>query len=73
MSCDVGEVTESLRAGKLQNLFIPSKTATLVSSFAVEDLPSAELQTGSCACSEEPAFGQNTLMMMMVMMMMMMN
>ena len=25
--------------GKLQNLFIPSKTATLVSEFAVEDLP----------------------------------
>ena len=30
--------------GKLQNLFIPGKTAALVPEFAVEDLPSAELQ-----------------------------
>ena len=30
--------------GKLPHLFIPSKTAALVSEFAVEDLPSAELQ-----------------------------
>ena len=30
--------------GKLPHLFIPSKTATLVPEFAVEDLPSAELQ-----------------------------
>ena len=29
---------------KLPHLFIPCKTATLVSEFAVEDLPSAELQ-----------------------------
>ena len=27
------------RNGKLPHLFIPSKTATLVSEFAVEDLP----------------------------------
>ena len=30
--------------GKLPHLFIPGKTAALVSEFAVEDLPSAELQ-----------------------------
>ena len=30
--------------GKLPDLFIPSKTAALVPEFAVEDLPSAELQ-----------------------------
>ena len=30
--------------GKLLHLFIPSKTATLVPEFAVEDLPLAELQ-----------------------------
>ena len=30
--------------GKLPHLFIPSKTAALVPEFAVEDLPSAELQ-----------------------------
>ena len=48
---------------------IPGKTATFVPEFAVEDLPSAELQPGSCVCSEGPALGQNTLMMMMMMMM----
>ena len=30
--------------GKLPHLFIPGKTAALVPEFAVEDLPSAELQ-----------------------------
>ena len=30
--------------GKLLHLFIPGKTAALVPEFAVEDLPSAELQ-----------------------------
>ena len=30
--------------GKLRNLLIPGKTAALVPEFAVEDLPSAELQ-----------------------------
>ena len=30
--------------GKIPHLFIPGKTAALVSEFAVEDLPSAELQ-----------------------------
>ena len=30
--------------GKLPRLFIPSKTATLVPEFAMEDLPWAELQ-----------------------------
>ena len=32
--------------GKLPHLFIPSKTAALDPEFAVEDLPSAELQPG---------------------------
>ena len=32
------------RNGKLPHLLIPSKTAALVPKFAVEDLPSAELQ-----------------------------
>ena len=31
--------------GKLAHLSIPSKTAALVPEFAVEDLPSAELQS----------------------------
>ena len=31
--------------GKLPHLFIPGKTAALVPKFAVEDLPSAELQS----------------------------
>ena len=39
------------------------RTTTLIPEFAVEDLASAELQPGSCACSEGPALGQNTLMM----------
>ena len=30
--------------GKLQRLFIPGNTTSLVPEFAVEDLPSAELQ-----------------------------
>ena len=30
--------------GKIPHLLIPSKTATLIPEFAVEDLPSAELQ-----------------------------
>ena len=50
--------------GKLQHLFIPSKTATLVPESAVEDLPlgiTAALRTGFCI--ERPALGQNTLMM----------
>ena len=39
---------------------ISGKTASLGPKFA-EDLPSAELQLGSCACSEGPAHGQNIL------------
>ena len=30
--------------GKLPHLFIPAKTAALLAEFAVEDMPSAELQ-----------------------------
>ena len=39
---------------------IPGKTAVLVSEFAVEDLPLAELQPRFLHCSEGPALGQNT-------------
>ena len=46
---------------------IPGKTATLVPEFAVEDLPSAELNIGSCVCSEGSALRQNILMTMIVM------
>ena len=49
--------------GKLPHLFIASKTATLLPEFAVEDLPSTELQTRFCACSEGPALVQSTFMM----------
>ena len=35
---------ERVRCGKLRHLFIPGKTAALVSEFAVEDLPLSELQ-----------------------------
>ena len=41
---------------------ILGKTAALVPEFAVEDLPSAELQPCVLFCSEGPALGQNTLM-----------
>ena len=44
--------------GKLPHLFFPGKTATLVPEFAVEDLPSAELQP--CVLHLLPALGQNT-------------
>ena len=49
--------------GSYYTYSIPGKTAALVPEFAVEDLPSAELNLGSCTCSEGPALGQNTLMM----------
>ena len=53
--------------GKLQYLFIPSKTETLVPEFAVEDLSLDRTSNlGSCVCSERPALGQNTLIMMMI-------
>ena len=51
--------------GKLLDLFIPSKTATLVSEFAGEDLPLDRRNLGSCVCSRRPALGQHTLMMTM--------
>ena len=48
--------------GKLPHLFIPGKTAILVPEFAVEDLPSAELQPWflhmqwrTCPWAEHPA------------------
>ena len=48
--------------GSYHTYSIPGKTATLVPEFAVGDLPST---LDSCACSEGPALGQNTLMMHM--------
>ena len=39
---------------------IPGKTAVLVPEFAMEDLPSAELQPRFCALSEGPALWENT-------------
>ena len=44
--------------GKLPHLFIPSKTATLVPEFVIEDLPSGR------TAALVPEFGQNTLIMM---------
>ena len=43
---------------------IPGKTVALVPGFAVKDLPLENYSLGSCACSEGPALGQNTLMIM---------
>ena len=51
---------------KLPHLFIPGKTATLVPEFAVEIFPRQNCRLCSCACSEEPALGQNSLMMMII-------
>ena len=42
---------------------IPGKTAALVPVFAVEDLPSAELQPRFLQLHNGAALGQNTLMM----------
>ena len=54
--------------GKLLHLFIPSKVATLVPVFAVEELSLGQIcNLGSCVCSEIPALGQNALIMMMMM------
>ena len=63
--------------GKLPHLFIPGKTVVLVPDFAVEDLRAERVKKphrqncslGSCACSEGPALGQNTLIIMVMMMM----
>ena len=50
--------------GSYRTYSVPGKTAVLVSEFAVEELPSAELQVlDSGVCSERPAVVQNTLMM----------
>ena len=40
---------------------IPGKTAALVPEFAVEDLPSAELQPRFLRLHEGSALGQNTM------------
>ena len=49
--------------GKLAHLFLPSKTATLVTEFAVKDLPLDRTAT------LVPVLGKNSLMIMMMMMM----
>ena len=55
--------------GKLLHLFIPSKTATLVFEFTVEDLPlNRTMALVPAFCSERPALGQNTLIMMTLIM-----
>ena len=47
--------------GSYPTYSIPGKSAALVPEFEVENLPSAELHSlGFSACSEGPAFGQNT-------------
>ena len=69
MSSDVGEVTEGLENelcnGKLPHLLIPSKTATLIPEFAVEDLPSTELQPWFLRFAVKDLPLGRTLMMMM--------
>ena len=50
-------------SGKLVHLFIPSKTATFVPEFAVEDLPLTNCSPGAGVRSEIPALEQRTLMM----------
>ena len=56
------------RSGKLPQLFIPSKTATLVPEFAMEDLPSGRIAAlvPEFAVKDLPL--GRTLMMMMMMM-----
>ena len=49
--------------GKQPHLFIPSKTATLVPEFAVEDQPLCRTAALVPEFGERPALGQNTLMM----------
>ena len=46
--------------GRYRTYSISGKTSALVPEFAVQDLSSAELEPGFCACSEGPTFGQNT-------------
>ena len=52
------------RNGKLPHLFILTKTAALITEFAVEDLPlNITAALVPALCSERRALGQNTLMM----------
>ena len=44
--------------GSYRTYSIHRKAAALVPEFAVKDVPSAELQLGSCACSAGPALEQ---------------
>ena len=52
--------------GKLSNLFILSKIATLVPEFTWKTCLWAELQPWCLCYSERPVLGQNTLMMMII-------
>ena len=49
--------------GSYRTYSVPGKTAVLVPEFAVEDLPSAQLQPRFLRFSEGPALGKNTMMM----------
>ena len=54
--------------GKLPHLFIPSKTATLVSEFAVEDLPlNRTAILVSAFALKELSLGRTLMMMLMIM------
>ena len=50
--------------GKLSHLFIPSKTATLVPEFTVEDLPLGRTATLVPELAVKTPFRQNTMIMM---------
>ena len=52
--------------GSYRTYSFPGKTAALVSKLRWKTFLRQNFSLGSCACSEEPAFGQNTLMMMMM-------
>ena len=52
--------------GSYRTYSIPGKTATLILSLQWKTYLRQNCSLGSCARSEEPAFGQNTLMMIMM-------
>ena len=54
--------------GKLPHPFIPSKTATVVTSLQWKTCLQQNCSVDSCVCSETPDLGEKTLMMMNMMM-----
>ena len=54
------------RTGSYRTYSILGKTAAIVFEFAVEDLPSAELQPGFLRLQWRICLGQNTLIMMII-------